>query len=52
MSCHDRSKDMLDSVSEGYPVEIKKPTSNVMLICLEVKMHGCKFMRIVKRVKC
>ena len=24
-------------------VEIMKPKSNVMLICLEAKVHGCKF---------
>ena len=42
------------SGSEGYLglVQIIKPTSNVMLICLEVKLHRCKFLRCVIRVKC
>ena len=29
-----------------------QPTSNVMLICLEVKQHVCKSQRCVKTVKC
>ena len=42
------------SGSEGYLelVQIIKPTSNVMLICVEVKLHGCKSLRCVIRLKC
>ena len=38
-------------ISEGYLGHIK-PISNVRLTCLEVKLHGCKFLRCVKRIKC
>ena len=40
------------SVSEGKLVRIIKPTSNVMLICLEVKLYEYKFQQCVEMVKC